>query len=64
MSLETARSLTNEHSGGGLRGNSPGIAASPVSFVYGSSGGVCGWSLTAGKIHFTGKQTCSLYLVI
>ena len=31
---------------------------------YGSSGGVCGRSLTAGKILFTGRQTCSLYLVL
>ena len=27
-------------------------------------GGVCGRSLTAGKILFTGRQTCSLYLVL
>ena len=25
---------------------------------------VCGWSLTAGKILFTGRQTCSLCLVL
>ena len=31
---------------------------------YGSTGGVCGRSLTAGKILFTGRQTCSLYLVL
>ena len=30
-SLETARSLANDPSGGGLKGNSPGIAASPIS---------------------------------
>ena len=35
-----------------------------LSFVYGSTGGVCGRSLTAGKILFTGRQTCSLYLVL
>ena len=31
---------------------------------YGSTGGVCGRSLMAGKILFTGRQTCSLYLVL
>ena len=31
---------------------------------YDSTGGVCGRSLTAGKILFTGRQTCSLYLVL
>ena len=48
------------------RGNSPGIAASLIFFffAYGSTGGVSGWSLTAGKILFTGKQTCSHYFVI
>ena len=30
---------------------------------YGSTGGVCGRSLTAVKILFTGRQTRSLYLV-
>ena len=64
-SLETARSFANDPSGGGLRGNSPGnYSVSYRSFVYGSTGGVCGWSLTAGKILFTGRQTCSLYLVL
>ena len=58
----TARSLASDSSGGGLRGNSPGIAASPISLL--SMGGVCGRSLTAGKILFTGRQTCSLYLVL
>ena len=56
--------------GGGGRGaeeevcilRSPGIAASPISLL--SMGGVCGRSLTAGKILFTGRQTCSLYLVL
>ena len=38
--------------GGG--GNS---SVSYLSFVNGSTGGVCGRSLTAGKILFTGKQT-------
>ena len=57
-----ARSLANDPSGGGLRGNFMGIAASPISRL--SMGGVCGRSLTAGKILFTGRQTCSLYLVL
>ena len=61
-SHETARLLANDPSGGGLRRNSPGIAASPVSLL--SMGGVCGLSLTAEKILFTGRQTCSLYLVL
>ena len=39
-----------------------GIAASPISLL--SMGGVCGRSLTEGKILFTGRQTCSLYLVL
>ena len=39
-----------------------GIAASPISLL--SMGGVCGRSLTVGKILFTGRQTCSLYLVL
>ena len=41
---------------------SPGIAASPISLL--SMGGVCGRSLSAGKILFAGRQTCSLYLVL
>ena len=32
-SHETARSLANDPSGGGPRGNSPGIAASPISLL-------------------------------
>ena len=31
---------------------------------YSSTGGVCGRSLTAGEILFTGRQTCSLYLIL
>ena len=31
---------------------------------YGSTGGVCGRSLTDGKILFTGRQTCSSYLAL
>ena len=70
-SLETARSLANGPSwmggGGGAEGEvrilrSPGSAASPISLL--SMGGVCGRSLTVGKIIFTGRQTCSLYLVL
>ena len=60
-SFETARSLANDPSCGELRGN---CSVSYLSFVYGSTGGVCGRSLTVGKILFTGKQTCSLYLVL
>ena len=41
---------------------SPGFAPSPISLLC--MGGVCGRSLTAGKILFTGRQTCSLYLVL
>ena len=53
--------------GGGAEGEvcvlrSPGIAASPISLL--SMGGVCGRSLTAEKILFTGRQTCSLYLIL
>ena len=61
-SLETARSLANGPSCGGGGGaaegevcilRSPGIVAPPISLL--SMGGVCGRSLTAGKI---------LYLVL
>ena len=68
MSLETACSLANGPSfGEGAEGEvcilrSPGIAASLISLL--SMGGFCGRSLTAGKILFTGKQMCSLYLVL
>ena len=41
---------------------SPGIAASIIS-VW-STEEVYGRSLTAGKILFTGRQKCSLYLVL
>ena len=65
-SLETARSVADDPSGGGLRGISPGIAASPIShwLWYGSTGGVYGRSLMEGRILFTGRQTYSLYLVL
>ena len=39
-----------------------GKAPSPISLL--SMGGVCGRSLMAEKILFTGRQTCSLYLVL
>ena len=71
-SLATARSLANRPylgGGGGVGADgevcilrSPGIAASPISLL--SMGGVCGRSLTDGKILFTGRQRCSLYLVL
>ena len=70
-SLETARSLAKGSSwvgGGGVAEaevcilRSPGIAASPISLL--SIVGVCGWSLTSEKILFTGRLTCSLYLVL
>ena len=50
---------------GGGGGNSPGnCSVSYLSFPYGSTGGVCGRSLTEGKILFTGREPCSLYLVL
>ena len=71
-SLETAHSLANGPSGGGggYGGDegevcillSLGIAASPISLL--SIGGVCRRILTAEKILFTGRQTCSLYLLL
>ena len=66
-SLETALSLVGGGGGVGLREKHvfcvpAGIAASPVSLL--SMGGVCGRSLTVGKILFTGMQIWSLYLVI
>ena len=67
-SLETALSLANGPSwggGGAVEGEvcilrSPGIATTLISLL--SMGGVCGRSLTAAKILFIGRQTCSLYL--
>ena len=65
LHYETARSLANDHSGGGAEGEFPeNCSVSYLSFVYGSNGRVCGRSLTAGKILFTGRQTCSFYLVL
>ena len=50
---------------GSWKGYSPGIAASPIShWLLGSTGRVCRRSLTEWKILFTGRQTCSLYLVL
>ena len=53
--------------GGGLREKyvfcvPRAISAAPISLL--SMGGVCGRSLTARKILFTGRQTWSLYLVL
>ena len=63
--VETARSLANDPSGRGAEGEFPGNCnVSYLFFVYGSTGRVCGRSLTAGKILFTGRQTCSFYLVL
>ena len=42
----TARSLVNDPRGGGLRGNSPETEVSYLSFVYCSTGGVCGRSFS------------------
>ena len=66
MSNVTAwrHSLANDPEGGGLRENSPGIAASPISLLPMVALEKSGRSLTAGKILFTGTQTCSLYLVL
>ena len=64
-SLETALSLAIGQCGGGVKGNNLRELQSLLSLIgYGSTGGVCGWSLTEGKILFTGRQTCSLYLVL
>ena len=69
--LVTAHSLTNGPSwrGGGGRAEGkvcilrpPGIAASPNSLL--PMGRACGRRLTAWKILFTGRQTCSFYLVL
>ena len=50
---------------GGAEGEFPGnCSVSYLSFVYGSTGGVCGRSITARKFLFTGRQTCSLYFVL
>ena len=61
----TARSLAICHNwgGGGAEGEvcillSQGIEESPISLL--SMGGVCGRSLTAREILFTGRQTGSL----
>ena len=57
-SLETARSLAKSTRRRSMYSAFPGnFSVSYLSFVYGRS-------LTAGKILFTGRQTCSLYLVL
>ena len=48
-----------------VEGEFPGnCSGSHLSFVYGSTRGVCGRSLTAGNILFTGRPKCSLYIVL
>ena len=64
-SLETARSLANGPKVAGAEREFPGnCIVSYLSFGYGSTGRVCGRSLTAGKILFTRMQAFSLYLVL
>ena len=68
MSLDTACSLANGPSWGGggcLRENYVFCVPRELQRLLSllSMGGVCGRSLTVGKILFTGRQTCSLYLV-
>ena len=64
-SLETARSLANGPIVAGGWGGFPRELQRLLSLIgYGSTGGVCEWNLTEGKIVFTGRQTCSLYLVL
>ena len=64
-SFETARSLANGPIVAGGWGGIPRELQRLLSLIgYGSTGGVCGRSLTAGKILFTGRQTWSLYLVL
>ena len=65
--LHTHRLIALVGEGGGGEGEvcilrTPGVAASPISLL--SMGGVSGRSLTVEKILFTGRQTCSLYLVL
>ena len=64
-SLETARLLANDSIVEGGWGGIPRELQRLLSLIgYGITGGVCGRSLTEGKIIFTGRQTCSLYLVL
>ena len=64
-SLETTRSLADRPIVAGGWGGIPRELQRLLPLIgYGSTGGVCGRSLTAGKILFTGRQTCSLYLVL
>ena len=65
MSIETARPLTNSPIVAGVWGVIRRELQRLLSLIgYGSTGGVCGRSLMAGKILFTGRQTCSLYFVL
>ena len=58
-------SLANGHIVAGAEGGIPLELQRLLSLIgYCNTGGVCGRSLTAGKILFTGRQTCSLYLVL
>ena len=62
---ETARSLANGPIVAGGWGGIPRELQRLLSLIgYGSTGGVCGRSLTERNILFTGTQTCSLYLVL
>ena len=64
-SLEIARSLVKGPIVAGGWGGVPRKLQRLLSLIgYGSTGGVCGLSLTARKILFIGRQTCSLYLVL
>ena len=64
-SLETARSLANGPIVAGGWGGIPRELQRLLSLIgYGSTGGVCGRNLTAGKILSNRRQTCSLYLVL
>ena len=60
-SLETVRSLAN----GPIVAGAEGELQRLLSLIgYGSTERLCGRSLTEGKILFTGRQACSLYLVL
>ena len=64
-SFETAPSLANGPIMAGDRWGIPRELQRLLSPIgYGSTGSVCERSLTAGKILFTGRETCSLYLVL
>ena len=64
-SFETACSLANGPSWGRGGGGGLGVPRELQRLLsLLSMEGVCGRSLMAGKILFTGRQTCSLYLVL